>query len=257
MFDSGVGGVSVLREIRTLLPHVDTVYLADAAWAPYGEKSLADLRRRATDVAGYLIRRGASVVVVACNTASAAALHHLRRRFADTPFVGMEPAVKPAAARSHTRLVGVIGTAATFQGELFAGVVDRFGTGVEVIARPCPGLADLIEREPVDAPATEEALRRHLEPLLERGIDTLVLACTHYSFLTPAICRIAGDSLTVIDPAPAVARQVRRVLAREGYTPSSGPPGAVTYVTTGEVARLSSRLPDLVAGPWPVERVSL
>ncbi len=243
VFDSGVGGLSILAEIHRQLPAEPVIYLADQAWAPYGERSLDELRRRSFAVVDHLLERGAKTVVVACNTASAAALHELRARHPELRFVGMEPAMKPAAEQSGRKVVGVLATTATFQGELYASVVDRHTAGVTVVERPGTGLVELIEAGELDGPRLESLLRHHLTPMLDEGIDTLVLGCTHYPFVAPAIRRILGDEVRLIDPAPAVARQLGRVLAAESLAAASGDggsdagdgaAGSTVYLTTGD-----------------------
>jgi glutamate racemase len=225
VFDSGVGGLSVWREIARQLPHEDTLYLADQAHVPYGSRQLAEVREFSGRITRFLLDQGAKVIVIACNTASAAALHALRRTFPDVPFVGMEPAVKPAVERTRNGVVGVIATRATFQGELFASLVQRYADDVRVLTQVCPGLVAVVEAGRLDTPETEALLRQCLTPLIEAGADQLVLGCTHYPFLRPSIERMVGAGVAVIDPAPAVARQVRRVLARWGLEahPSTGP----------------------------------
>jgi glutamate racemase len=237
VFDSGVGGLSVLREIRSLLPSADMVYLADQANAPYGERSLDEVRSLAEKAAGHLIERGAGTVVVACNTASAAALQHLRRTHPGTAFVGMEPAVKPAAAATRTGVVGVLATPTTFQAEVLDGLVGRFAEGVEVIPHPCPGWASLIEDHGADT--HPEAIAREVMPLVDAGADTLVLACTHYSFVSGRIAEVAGPGVTIVDPALPVARQVARVAEASGS-------GATTYLTTGDPERLAGQIRHLL-----------
>jgi glutamate racemase len=236
IFDSGIGGLSVLVEIRRLAPSHPVVYLADQAWAPYGERTLQAVRQRAVAIAELLISRGCDLIVVACNSASAAALHHLRDRFEGIPFVGMEPAVKPAATRSERGVIGVLATEATFQGELYASVVDRHANGAQVVAQACPGLAAAVETRGVDDPVTRELLERYLQPLLAAGVDTVVLGCTHYPFLLDEIRQLLGDDVAVIDPAPAVARQTMRLLG----TPAAG--GATTFLTTGDPERFDRQL---------------
>lgn len=216
VFDSGAGGLSVAKEIRRLLPGEDIYYYADTAHMPYGPKPLADVRRFALAIAEDMLRRPVKAVVVACNTASAAALAAMREAHPGTIFVGMVPAVKPAAQTSGTRRVGVLATEATFQGELFAGVVAEFAGDAEVICQPCPGLAECIEtRAPGDA-ALAEMIRSFVAPLVARGADQLVLGCTHYALVKDEIARAAGEGVAVVDPAPAVARRVRDVLAERG-----------------------------------------
>lgn len=250
VFDSGVGGLSVLREIRALLPDADLRYLADHAYAPYGERSLLDVRERAFAVSRYLIGSGARVVVVACNSASAAALHELRAAFPETAFVGMEPAVKPAAASSGTRVIGVMATEATFQGELFASVVDRHARGVAVIARACPGLAAAIED---DAPDLADQVRSHVLPIVDRGADVIVLGCTHYALVAGAISAAAGPSVAVIDPAPAVARRLAAVLGEEARYGS----GATLFATTGDPAAFARQLRRILGRDAEVETVAI
>lgn len=213
LFDSGVGGLSVAREIMRQLPACPLIYLADQCHAPYGPRSLAQIRDFAGGITRFLLAQGAQVVVVACNTASAAALHWLRREFPGVPFVGMEPALKPATERTRTRHVGVIATAATFQGELFASLVDRYASDVVVHTQVCAQLVPLVEAGELDTPVARAAVEGYLAPLVAAGIDELVLGCTHYPFLRPLIEEAVGSAVEVIDPAGAVARQTGRVLA--------------------------------------------
>ncbi len=248
VFDSGVGGLSVWREIVRELPGCPTVYVADQAHLPYGPRPLEEVRRFAEGIAEFLIGEGVAVVVVACNTASAAALHDLRRRFPAVPFVGMEPAVKPAVQRTRNGTVGVIATPATFQGELFASLLERFARNVRVIPQVCPGLVEAVEAGALETPETEVLVRQCLEPLLRAGVDELVLGCTHYPFLRPLIERVVGPGGEGIDPAPAVARQVRRVLEGAGHPGevlSAGAPRHA-FFTTGDPALFAEALSRLV-----------
>jgi len=213
LFDSGVGGLSVLREVRAALPNVPLLYFGDSAHVPYGPRPLREVQGFARGITRFLRARGARVIVAACNTASAAALQSLREapEFDGVPFVGMEPAVKPAAETTHSGVVGVLATPATFQGALYASVVERFAAGVTVLQQTCPGLVQEIEAGRLDTPETETMLRGWVEPMLAQQVDTLVLGCTHYPFVIPLLERICGLGVRVIDPAPAVARQVVRV----------------------------------------------
>ena len=234
IFDSGVGGLSVWREITRRMPGLETLYVADQAHIPYGPRPRDEIRAYARGITRFLLERGCTTVVVACNAASAAALADLRGTFEGTPFVGMEPAVKPAAENSRRRVVGVLATPATLQGELFATTVERFAADVRIVRQVCPGLVERIEAGDVDGSATREMLRGFLQPALEAGADTLVLACTHYPFVRTAIEALAGPGVLVIDPAPAIARQVERVLG--AARPSDG--AAATrpiFYTTGAV----------------------
>jgi glutamate racemase len=246
IFDSGVGGLSVWREIAHQLPHEDTRYLADQAHVPYGSRRLAEVQELSEGIARFLLGQGAKVVVVACNTASAAALHHLRRTFPQVPFVGMEPAVKPAVERTRNGVVGVVATRATFQGELFASLVERYADDARVLTQVCPGLVEAVEAGALDTPETEVLLRRCLTPLVEAGTDQLVLGCTHYPFLRPAIERVVGAGVAVIDPAPAVARQTGRVLTREGLGASEDRAGRHVFYTSGDMAAFAATVERLL-----------
>ncbi|HET90781.1 MAG TPA: glutamate racemase [Chloroflexi bacterium] len=246
VFDSGVGGLSVWREIARQLPHEDTLYLADQAHVPYGSRQLAEVRELSAGITRFLLGCGAKIVVIACNTASAAALHHLRRIFPDVPFVGMEPAVKPAIEQTHNGVVGVIATQATFQGELFASLVERYAGDVRVLTQVCPGLVEAVEAGALDTPETESLLRECLMPLVEAGADQLVLGCTHYPFLRPAIEQVVGARLAVVDPAPAVARQTARVLAQRGLETNRDRAGRHTFHTSGDAAAFAALIEQLL-----------
>jgi glutamate racemase len=256
IFDSGVGGLSVLREIRSQLPYENLIFLADQAHVPYGPRSLHQVRDFSETITRFLLDQGAKLIVVACNTASAAALYHLRETFPEIPFVGMEPAVKPAAEQTESGVVGVLATPATFQGELYASVVERFANGVTVLQDTCSGLVGQIEKGALDLPVTREILERALAPMLENGIDRVVMGCTHYPFVIPLIEEIVGPQVEVIDPAPAVARQVGRVLNQRGLLNIAATPGQVQYLTSGNAAKFSELLGALLREKSPVGRVN-
>lgn len=212
--DSGIGGTSVLNELRALAPRCDLIYLADHEHAPYGERTLADVRARTELLARFLEARGVKVIVLACNSASAAALHQVRAAHPELCFVGMEPALKPAALHTTSGVVAVMATAVTFQGELFRALLEQYGKDLQVIEQPCPGLASAIEVERgVDA-----LLDEYLAPILAARADTLVLACTHYPLVKERIARRLPAHVRIIDPAPAVARQTLAVAQRAGIT---------------------------------------
>jgi glutamate racemase len=255
VFDSGVGGLSVLRAIRRELPAEDVVYFADQGHVPYGPRPLEEVRDFSEAVTRFLLDRGAQLIVVACNTASAAALHSLRQTFPGTPFVGMEPAVKPAAETTRTGIVGVLATPATFQGALYASVVERFANHVTLLQDTCPGLVQQIEKGELDTPATRQILESALRPMLDRGIDTVVLGCTHYPFVIPLIQQIAGPGVRVIDPAPAVARQTARLLDAAGKRRSGSGSGLLRLFTSGDADRLQSLLPRLLGESADVRAV--
>ncbi len=246
VFDSGVGGLSVLREIRRTTPAEDLIYLADQQHVPYGPRSMEQVQEFSVSITKYLISRGAKMIVAACNTASAAALQHLRAIFPDVPFVGMEPAIKPAAEQTQSGVVGVLATPATFQGALYASVLERFAQDVTVLQNTCPGLVSLIESGALDTPETREILEQALAPMLARGIDRMVMGCTHYPFVIPLIEAIVGPDVAVIDPAPAVAQQVGRVLDLRNLRTPGADSGRIEYLTTGEAGRLETLLPELM-----------
>jgi glutamate racemase len=238
VFDSGVGGLSILREMRRQMPAESAIYFADQGHVPYGPRPVEQVRAFSEAITRFLLDQGADLVVVACNTASAAALMHLRQSFPEVPFVGMEPAVKPAAEVTRSGVVGVLATPATFQGELYASVVERFGQGVRLVNQTIPGLVEKIEAGHLDTPETEDLIRRALTPILQAGADTIVLACTHYPFVIPLVARLAGPGVTVIDPAPAIARQAARLRqAPPRGNPAS--PGSVILITSGDPAELT------------------
>lgn len=240
VFDSGVGGLSVWREIVRALPHEDTIYFADQQHVPYGPRAEMEIRGFVDGIAHYLLDRGCKAIVVACNTASAAALKHLRDTLPHVPSIGMEPAVKPAAATTRTGVVGIMATPATFQGRLFKATAGRHASGVRLVNQICDGLADHVEAGDLNGPATEALLGGFLRPILDAGADTIVLACTHYPFVIEPIRRIAGPQVAVIDPAPAIARHVGTVLAQHGLRRDPPHAGRHRFVTSGDPGRFSA-----------------
>ena len=254
IFDSGVGGLSVWREIARALPAESTIYVADQAHLPYGARPAEEVRGFAETIAARLLAQGCKAIVVACNTASAAALKALRERHPEMIFVGMEPAVKPAALHSKSKVVGVMATAGTLQGRMFALAVERFASGVTLVNQPCAGLVERIEDGQLDTPATEALLRELLAPMLKAGADTIVLACTHYPFVLPLIRRIAGDAVHIIDPAPAVTRHLARVLDERGLRAPAGAKAVHRFITSAEPAALQRALRALVGIDGAVER---
>lgn len=246
IFDSGVGGLSVLRAIRAQMPGEAILYLGDQGHVPYGLRPMQEVQAFSHEITRFLLAKGAKLIVVACNTASAVALVHLRQVFPEVLFVGMEPAVKPAAEQTRSGVVGVLATPATFQGAMYASVMERFAQGVTVLQDTCPGLVQQIEKGALDDVWTETILRQALLPMLERGIDTIILGCTHYSFVIPLIEKIAGKDVRVIDPAPAVARQVSRLLERRALRRQAETQPLVKYFSTAEASLMSGLLPLLL-----------
>ena len=255
VFDSGVGGISVLRAIREQMPEESVMYFADQGHVPYGSRSMEQIQDFSEAITRFLLERGAKIIVVACNTASAAALKYLREKFSDVQFVGMEPAVKPAAEHTQTGKVGVLATPATFEGALYASVVERFANGVELFQDTCLGLVQQIEQGKLNGEETRRILERALLPMLEKNIDTVVLGCTHYPFVIPLIQQIVGKNVRVIDPAPAVAKQTRRLLEARGFRNKSGSKAEIKFYTSGDADALKYLLPKLLGESGDVRSV--
>jgi glutamate racemase len=255
IFDSGVGGLSVLRAIREQMPAENLIYLGDQGHVPYGARPMEEIQKFSEGITRFLLYQGAKLIVVACNTASAAALKTLREKFPEVSFVGMEPAVKPAAEVTQTGKVGVLATPATFQGALYASVVERFGADVELFQHTCPGLVSQIEKGELDTQRTREILEDALLPMMEKNIDTVVLGCTHYPFVIPLIEQIVGENVRVIDPAPSVARQAKRLLEAEGLLNPSSESGNVEFLTSGNVPAVESALLKLLGRNDDVQQV--
>ena len=253
VFDSGVGGLSVLRHLHARLPHEHLLYVADSAFIPYGDKPASLVRDRSFHIADKLIGMGAKLLVVACNTATAAAIHELRAHYS-LPIVGMEPGVKPGVTHSRLRRVGILATEGTLRSNKFAALMERYGAGAEVFLQPCPGLVEQIERGALNSSATRTMLERFLAPLLAKQIDTVVLGCTHYPFVQPLIEQIVGSHIQVIDTGPAVARHVERLLDEYAIANRENQ-GSVRFFTSGDDATLQ----PLFATLWgsPVELKSL
>lgn len=232
LFDSGVGGLSVWQAVMRRLPHETTVYVADSANCPYGRRPADEITALSRAIVHFLLQHDCKLIVVACNTASAAALDTLRAEF-NLPIVGMEPAVKPAAAATRTGHVGVLATAGTLQGHLFKNTSHHYANGIKVYEQIGEGLVELVEAGELDTTATETLLRQHLEPMLAAGVDQIALGCTHYPLLLPLIQRIAQGRATVIDPAAAVARQVERVLIHHNLLAEPSNQTEHKFYTTG------------------------
>jgi glutamate racemase len=241
VFDSGVGGLSVLHAIRHELPHEHFLYVADSVCAPYGDRSSAFIIERAVTITDFLLRQDAKAIVVACNTATAVAVESLRARFA-IPIVAIEPAIKPAAARTRSRVVGVLATTSTVASPNMSKLLANYGRlrqgsgeEVEFVIQPCPGLADQVEKGELASADTRALVERYVQPIVDKGADILVLGCTHYPFLQPLIQEIAGRGVEVIDPATAVARELRRRLDRNQLLNPAQLGGIEQFWTTGTV----------------------
>ncbi len=256
VFDSGVGGLSVLGEIRRLLPNESLLYVADCGHIPYGEKTPEFIRQRCAIIANFLHHQGAKALVVACNTATVAGVADLRRDYPHWPIVGMEPAVKPAAAATRSGIVGVLATTGTLQSAKFAALLDRFATDVQVITQPCPGLVELIEAGDLQSPALRQLLQGYVEPLLAAGCDTLILGCTHYPFLKPLLKHMVPAHISLIDTGAAVARQLQRLLAERGLL-AAGPASETRFWSSADPIHLRKILPTLWNSSGVVRSFSL
>ncbi|MDP9236954.1 MAG: glutamate racemase [Chloroflexota bacterium] len=239
MFDSGAGGLAVLAEVRRMLPGEDLIYYSDTASFPYGPRPAEQIRERCEAITRELLALDAKLVVVACNTATSAAIVHLREVF-DVPFVGMEPALKPAAERTLSGKVALLVTPGTARGEKLAALIDRYGAEVTVEIIEAPGLAERLEAGDIDGPDTRALLRRYLEQVRSAGTDVLALGCTHYAFLREVIQEEMGEGVEVIEPSEAVARQVRRVLDARRLRDSRTAGGSVRYLTSGDAAAFAA-----------------
>ncbi|WP_369959924.1 glutamate racemase [Pseudomonas benzenivorans] len=244
VFDSGVGGLSVLGEIRALLPAESLLYVADSGHVPYGEKSAEFISERCHTLAGFLLAQGAKALVLACNTATVAGVAELRELYPQLPIIGMEPAVKPAAAATRSGVVGVLATTGTLKSAKFAALLDRFAGDVRVITQPCPGLVECIEAGELDGAATRELLQGYVAPLLAEGCDTLILGCTHYPFIKPLLRTLVPESVSLIDTGAAVARQLKRRLGEQRLL-AEGPAQAARFWSSGEPGRMQAVLPLL------------
>jgi glutamate racemase len=229
IFDSGSGGLSVYRELIKLLPRERYLYFADNAHCPYGEKTPEYIQDRGRAITDILLGLGADIIVVACNTATAAAIATLRAEYPAVPFIGMEPAVKPAALGTRSGVIGVLATAGTLKGSKYLKTRGLYEEDVTIVEHVGQGFVELVENGILDGPEAEATVRASLQPLLDAGADTIVLGCTHYPFLQPVIERVAGPGVKVIDPAPAVARQTLRILQEKGIPTGEGPFSADLY----------------------------
>lgn len=224
IFDSGLGGLSVLRAIFDILPNEKYLYFADSAFCPYGDKTVEYIQDRCRTISEDLIRQGADIIVVACNTATAAAIATLRAEYS-LPFIGMEPAVKPAALGTGSGTIGVLATAGTLKASKYLKTKGRFEDDVRIVEHVGKGFVELVESGHLDGPEVEFVVKESLLPLLEAGADTIVLGCTHYPFLLPVMQRIAGPEVRFIDPAPAVSRQLVKVMGECGILERDQNPG--------------------------------
>lgn len=262
VFDSGVGGLSVWRELFKVMPQERYLYVSDSGYCPYGPKSKEEIINRATAITEYLISKGAEIIVVACNTATAAAINHLRSRYS-IPFVGMEPAVKPAAINTKTGAIGVLATKGTFKGELYLRTLHKFASNAKVLEQVGEGLVELVESGETDSVRAREIIGKYILPMKAQNVDHIVLGCTHYPFLEQLIKEFAGEGVEIVNPAPAIARRADEVLsarrAQRGAVQEMIP--ANTFVTTGgNLDLLEKMVYDIApsqAGTFVFEKVGI
>lgn len=254
MFDSGVGGLSLLREVRRELPAEDLLYVADSGYAPYGDRSQAFILGRATALVSFLVHEGAKAAVVACNTVTGVAIDTLRSRFS-IPLIAIEPGVKPAASGTTSGVVGVLATAQTLASPGFSRLVAEYGDRVRILVQPCPGLVEHVEQGDVSSAAVRSLVAQYVGPLLEEGTDTIVLGCTHYPFLDGVIRALAGPAVSVIDPAAAVARELRRRLEAEGMLSDAKRPGTDRFWTSGRAGDAQAVVSQLLMRQVAVQRL--
>jgi len=251
VFDSGIGGISVLQAIRRSLPQLNLLYVADTDHAPYGSLRSSDIRQRARRITEFLFQQGAEAVVLACNSATAAAIQSLRWIYS-RPLVGMEPAIKPALHQTRTGRIGILATEVTLGSDRFQELLRRWGDRAQLWPQPCPDLVREVERGDWDGPRMRTLLHSYIDPLLAAGVDTLVLGCTHYHFLKPLLYQVARPGTTILEPSYPVARQLARVLSLENAFLSSGTaPGAVHFWTSGDTCFFCKQLERIWGADTP------
>lgn len=246
IFDSGVGGASIWKEIRKLLPLEDTIYLADSKNAPYGEKSKEQILQLSIKNTELLLEKGCKIIVVACNTATTNAIEYLRANY-DVPFIGIEPAIKPAALKSKSKTVGVLATKGTLSSSLFHNTSQIHAHGIKIIEREGRGLVPLIEQGKAESEETKKLLSTYLKPMLDGGIDHLVLGCTHYPYLIPILKNMLPTNVQIIDSGEAVARQTKSLLEQNGLLVDSKEEGTSKFFTNADTSILRLFLKDVDA----------
>ncbi len=246
VFDSGVGGISVLKHIRELMPHENLIYVADSKHAPYGNQTPEFIQDRSFKIAEFLLKHGVKALVVACNTATAAAVAGLRERYPDLPIIGMEPALKPAVAATKTGVVGVLATSGTLKSAQFAALLENYGQGVQVVTQACIGLVECVEKGELINPSTESLLKQYVQPLLDANADTVVLGCTHYPFVRPLIERLVGADVVLIDTGAAVAKYLKHRLDENQLLCVSNQAGMVSFWSNSEIISTE----DIISALW-------
>lgn len=258
VFDSGVGGLWILKHLKESLPHNNYIFFGDQGHIPYGGRQLKEIKDFSEEITNFLVGKNCQIVVIACNTASAASLTYLREKFPHILFVGMEPAVKPAVENTETGRVGVLATPATFQGELYNSVVERFAHNVKIFKNTCPGLVEQIEKGETNSNETKIILEKALLPMIEEGVDTIVLGCTHYPFVLPLIKEIVGEEIKVIDPTSAIVKRVE-TLSKDLENQNkifSHTDGHIEIFTSGNLNSMKNILTKLFNNETEVKKAS-
>lgn len=254
VFDSGVGGISVLKHIHARLPHESLLYVADSKHAPYGSKTPAEIQARCFEITDFLITKGAKAIVVACNTATAAAINELRAKYT-LPIIGMEPAVKPAADATKNGIIGVLATVGTLKSAQFAALLENYGRNVEVVTQACVGLVECIERGELNHDSTKALIQQYCQPLLDEGADTIVLGCTHYPFVRHLIEQVVGEHVAIIDTGAAVAKHLQKRLAEQNLLASENQLASIQFWTNSEAKNAKQVISLLWGGSAEVERL--
>ncbi len=251
VFDSGVGGISVLKHIHQLLPNENLLYVADSIHAPYGNKSAAEIQARCFAIAEFLIAKDAKALVVACNTATAAAIDQMRAKYS-LPIIGMEPAVKPAAEASRSGIIGVLATTGTLQSAQFAALLESYGRNVEVVTQACVGLVECVERGELSQESTRALVKRYCQPLLDEGADSIVLGCTHYPLLKSLIQEVVGADVVLIDTGAAVANQLKSRLLEQGLLADVDQIASINFWSNSDSANAEKVIAQLWGEPIKV-----
>ena len=254
IFDSGVGGLTVWRELVKALPHESVIYYADNANCPYGPKSKDEIIKLASGVVDFLIEKDCKIIIVACNTATAAAIGFLRSNYS-IPFIGMEPAVKPAALNSKTKSIAVLATEGTFNGKLYIETSSKYASDVELNIKVGDKLVHIVENGKIDEPETIEHLKQLVKPLVDKNIDHLVLGCTHYPFLTEKLKTVLPQDVKIIDPAPAVIKQLQRVLQKNYLLKKNNEKSVYEFYTSGDFNILEKVLQEITDLPYNIKKV--
>lgn len=254
IFDSGVGGLTVWRELVKILPKESVIYYADSANCPYGSKDKEEIINLVTKVVDFLISKECKVIIVACNTATAAAIDFLRSKY-DIPFIGMEPAVKPAAQNSKTKSIAVLATEGTFNGKLYTETSRKYAKDVVLNIKVGDKLVDIVEKGMIDAPSTKSHIRTLINPLIDKKIDHLVLGCTHYPFLTRVLEKVLPKNVKIIDPSPAIAKQTKRILKQLDLLNLEKIEPKYNFYSSGELTTLVNVLKNITNKNFSIEQV--